>query len=75
MTMLLELERKMTRPQTEKISERTEMTKGKREPCLLNKGPGGQAGSAMQVNKQIQRGNVSFRDTVRIQKRDGTRKR
>lgn len=32
------------------------MTKGKRESCLLSKGPERQAGSATEVNTKIQKG-------------------
>lgn len=49
-----------------KISKKTELTQGKREACLLSKGSGRQGGSAVGVNKQVQRGNLSYRDTVRI---------
>lgn len=67
MTTLLELKRKNNNvANLKKISTRTELTRGKREACLLSKGPGRQGGSAKGINKQIQKGNLSFRGTVRI---------
>lgn len=63
MTILLAFKRNKNNVENEKkkISKKTELTQGKREAC-----PGRQGGSAVGVNKQVQRGNLSYRDTVRI---------